>query len=613
MTASAATLAEVRERLLRSEVASRHPDVQATLDAARSQPSTAVTVVVVGEKKRGKSSLVNALLRRPGLFPVDVDIATSCYVGAQHGDELRATAYADEAPEGVDIPLGEIDQWASVEGNRIAGSTPPEPLHPGVTAVVVELPIPLLEAGLTLVDTPGVGGLEAGHTDITLAVLRQADALLFVVDPDSGLRRSELDFLAKATDRISHVAFAMTKVDRYPSWQAVLAENRARLEESAPDWAESPWFALSSLIAYDAAEAADLGEPEEADQLWEEAGFDRLEAYLLGQIAGRSESIRAANEARELRTAIGALEEAEQLALAAATGDPALRDKLNEQQAALSALLADDASWPSELRKAFEEVRTSIQKDFRTLLRNVRADLQDRLTEGAVSLPMLPSEVDAALRAVWIEVNTALHDQVRVVVAMLAGDLANEGADVLSRQYDYPDQLGKLPQLRTMGDVEKDFGDTVDEYMPVVVATGGAYTILVGVLSLVNPVTAIAIGLGAGLARRNAQQEKRVRARDRASGVAFVTRSLEQAADDLGTDLQRILVEMREQVERTVRDLMTARRTELESQVRELKQRVRADEATEAVVRRKSEGATRELAELRAMLEGSLTEEGLRP
>ena len=608
MSEPTATLAEIRERLGQSAAAGRHPEVavgRAAGAGAGAKPGD-VTVVVVGEKKRGKSSLVNALLRQPALFPVDVDIATSCYIAARHGVDPCAVAYADEAPDGRVIPLGEIAEWASVEGNRVPGTMPPEPLHPGVTAVVVELPAGVLDAGLTIVDTPGVGGLEAGHTDITLAVLRQADALLFVVDPDSGLRSSELGFLAKATGRVSRVAFAMTKVDRYPAWREVLDENRGRLEASAPEWTSSPWFELSSLIAYDAAEAAEAGEADEAEALWQESGFDRLEAYLLDQVAGRGAEIRVANEAHELRGALRALDDAERLALAAATGDPAVRDQLGEQQASLSALLADDARWPADLAKAFDGVRTSLQKDFRTRLRRTRADLQDRLADDSLSLPALPSEVDAAMRAVWIEVMTDLKTEVGTVVAMLAGDLAAEGADVLSRDFEYPEQLESLPALRTISESEKDFADTVDEYMPVVLATGGAYTILVGMLSLVNPVTAIAVGLGAGLARRNAQQEKRVRARDRASGAAYVTRTLEQAADDMGTDLQQILADSREQVERIVRELMTARRADLENQVRELKQRVRADEATEAVARRQADDAMRELAELRAMLDAGV-------
>ena len=183
-------LEALREKLQGSQAASAHPEIVARLDHRRENVSDATSVVVVGEKKRGKSSLINALLRRPGLFPVDVDVATACYLGATAGETDRAFADGDEAPEGTEIKFSDIPSWASVEGNRVPGSHPAELLHPGVTAVTVELAHPLLASGLTIVDTPGVGGLQAGHAEITLAILKDADSVLFVVDPDSGLRRA---------------------------------------------------------------------------------------------------------------------------------------------------------------------------------------------------------------------------------------------------------------------------------------------------------------------------------------------------------------------------------------------------------------------------------------
>ena len=62
----------------------------------------------------------------------------------------------------------------------------------------MRIPNPLLEGGLTLVDTPGVGGLNAGHAAATLAFLPSADALVFVTDASAELSGPELEFLASA-------------------------------------------------------------------------------------------------------------------------------------------------------------------------------------------------------------------------------------------------------------------------------------------------------------------------------------------------------------------------------------------------------------------------------
>src|ERR1700722_4774230 len=47
--------------------------------------SAVAAVVVAGETKRGKSSLVNALLARPGLSPVGPDVATNCFISFLRG------------------------------------------------------------------------------------------------------------------------------------------------------------------------------------------------------------------------------------------------------------------------------------------------------------------------------------------------------------------------------------------------------------------------------------------------------------------------------------------------------------------------------------------------
>ena len=66
-------------------------------EAARWQDET-TTVVVAGEVKRGKSSLVNALIGAD-VLPVDIDIATAVPVALVRAEEQRAivvTRFANE-------------------------------------------------------------------------------------------------------------------------------------------------------------------------------------------------------------------------------------------------------------------------------------------------------------------------------------------------------------------------------------------------------------------------------------------------------------------------------------------------------------------------------------
>src|SRR5579863_4152152 len=81
-------------------------------DELKAVSAQAARVVVVGEKKRGKSSLINALLRRPGLLPVDSDIATSVHVTVFAADSEQALVVDESHPEGFAIPLADIGEYA---------------------------------------------------------------------------------------------------------------------------------------------------------------------------------------------------------------------------------------------------------------------------------------------------------------------------------------------------------------------------------------------------------------------------------------------------------------------------------------------------------------------
>src|SRR6188508_349957 len=75
------------------------PDLAKRLRSATkrlSEPST--TVLVVGEFKQGKSTLVNALLNAP-VCPVDDDIATAVPTVVRHSDTVQA-ALVRETPGG---------------------------------------------------------------------------------------------------------------------------------------------------------------------------------------------------------------------------------------------------------------------------------------------------------------------------------------------------------------------------------------------------------------------------------------------------------------------------------------------------------------------------------
>ncbi|MEZ5255504.1 MAG: dynamin family protein [Ilumatobacteraceae bacterium] len=212
-------LIKVLQRLDRSDLVDR-----ATAAAARlKRPST--VVCVVGEFKQGKSTLINALLGQH-VCPVDDDLATSAITMVRFGDQPAATVRrtVDGRSEAVQIPIAELDEWVSEQGNP--GNAK------GVERVEIAVPSPLLKQGLVVVDTPGMGGLGAGHAAATLGFLPFADGLVFVSDASAELSAPEVDFLRRATELCPTVIFVQTKIDLYPQWQRIMDLNRSHLERS---------------------------------------------------------------------------------------------------------------------------------------------------------------------------------------------------------------------------------------------------------------------------------------------------------------------------------------------------------------------------------------------
>ncbi|HEY1618053.1 MAG TPA: dynamin family protein, partial [Streptosporangiaceae bacterium] len=179
-------------------------------DVRRPRPDRPV-VLVAGETKRGKSSLVNALVRRPGLSPTGVDIATTAYLVFRHGAQPLASVatLVGGQPQRRQIEFDEIGDWATSEGNLGNARQ--------VLGVEVALPTPLL-GSLTIVDTPGRGGLESVNGAVSVPAARQADAIIFVLDAGSPVAAPELAFLREATASVDAVLIVIAKTDDYPGW-----------------------------------------------------------------------------------------------------------------------------------------------------------------------------------------------------------------------------------------------------------------------------------------------------------------------------------------------------------------------------------------------------------
>jgi GTP-binding protein EngB required for normal cell division len=317
--------AVVNQSVAEFKAAGRRDLIQDVAAETKRPPVGRPVVLIAGETRRGKSSLVNALLRHPGLSPAGPDLATSAYLLFKHGAQASATLgiAAGTDVERRPIPLDEIGEWATTEGN------------PGnvrrVLAVEVAVDALILKH-VTIVDTPGHGGLESAEGSIGVPMARQADAVVFVLDAGSPVSDPELAFLRSVSARVDAVIVVVTKTDDYPGWARIVDDDRDLLRRYAPELANVPVLAVSARVA----EKALARQPGPVtDRLWQESGVDELHRLLKQRVAGRASLLRACNILVTARDGLRTVNGLAALGVAAARGEPTVKTAIEAERTRL--------------------------------------------------------------------------------------------------------------------------------------------------------------------------------------------------------------------------------------------------------------------------------------
>ena len=175
-------------------------------------------VACIGQFKRGKSTLLNALIGH-SVLPTAVVPVTAVPTIIRYGDALAARVRLQNAAW-MDAPLSAVEEYVS-EGKN------PENAK-GVAGVEVFVPSPLLETGMCLVDTPGLGSVFAGNTAATQAFIPHIDAAIVVIGTDPPLSADELQLVETVSHEVHDLVFVLNKADRASADERSSALNFAR-------------------------------------------------------------------------------------------------------------------------------------------------------------------------------------------------------------------------------------------------------------------------------------------------------------------------------------------------------------------------------------------------
>jgi hypothetical protein len=541
------------------------PESAAWVEELRGNDRKKPTVVVVGETNRGKSSLVNALLSKPGVSPVDADVATATYLVFDHAEEWQAKACYPGQLEPVPVRLEELVRWVSAAHELPEGEIPPRYVEVGG-------PVPLLER-LAIVDTPGVGGLESMHGELAMEAAASGTALLFVIDASAPFTRGELNFLRDIGDRVETVLFALSKTDQYRGWRQVLDANKALLAEHAPRFADAPFHPVSARMFEMAAKAPN---PDAAGMLRERSGVIELMVALQESLTGRAAMLAEANTLRALITAldeVAARLGAEVRALTTGAEEAgALRARKEELS---SQRRSSTRGWQVRMRGEIQRARVENSHEVSREMRDMQSWFRQAIDAADKNALLgLPAQVDAALQMVSQRISHSVSMRLnRVSENVLAELFSAEELAVIRSQFArsaHPPVVLRPPDKRPP--------TAEDKLLVFMGVSGGVGLGRVATLPLaglaLNPFVlsaTIVLGLGAGwwIART------RKHAQDKQHMKQWLTESIADARSTLDQLVAEQVIEAEQGLSLALDDALGKRIAAIEEELRDVDKAMR--------------------------------------
>ncbi|TDQ05250.1 dynamin family protein [Labedaea rhizosphaerae] len=576
MTAPAVSLpkavAQTRQQLL-NHLKEADPEAAKEIEEQRSKRSNRPTVVVVGETNRGKSSLVNALIGQEGLSPVDAEVATATYLTFGHAEQWHAKACYPGQFAPIPIELSQLVNWVSAAHELPEGQIPPR-------YVEIEGPSSLLEK-LSVVDTPGVGGLDSMHGELAIEAAASATALLFVVDSSAPFTSGELKFLSEVGERVETVIFALSKTDAYRGWRQVLDANLALLAEHAPRFTDAKFHPVSSRMYAMAAKAPN---PDAAGMLREKSGIEELRTEMEGLLVGRSVMLGEANTLRSLSSALDAVVvkfEAEKRALSTGAAEV---EKLKERKEELTAKRKESTKgWQVTMRSEIQRTRLEITHEVSRQVRDMQSWFRQQIdASDRDKLATLPQEVDHALQLISHKVANQLSNRLNQVAQKSLSELfSTDELTVLSAQIaraENPPVVLRPPEKRQT---------TSDDKLMVIMGGSSGFGLARGAASMIPgmagvaaagfvmlPVAVVGLGLGWWMGRtRKFQAEKTHMKQWLGDAIADARSTLDQLVAEQ-------MIEADSQLSLAMDEALRNRISEIEDELKEVDKAMRLD-ATE--------------------------------
>lgn len=197
--------------------------------------------------------------------------------------EARAMGLGDEKD-------GHFSQYGAADGKIEV---------PAWRYAMINFPHPLLEQGLSILDTPGLNAL-GSEPELTLNVIPNAHGVFFLLATDTGVTRSDLDIWENTVyRRVNHHIAVLNKIDMLWDDLKSDAEISAIIERQIEQTALQLRIPRHQVFAVSAQKAL-VGKIRDDRALLERSGIAALENLLAGKIIPSRQSLLYQSVSREL-------------------------------------------------------------------------------------------------------------------------------------------------------------------------------------------------------------------------------------------------------------------------------------------------------------------------
>ena len=378
-------------------------------------------VAIVGEFKRGKSTVINALLGK-NILPVDVLPTTATLNKITYNVTPFVTVeYKDGRKEQIGIE--ELDNYVT----KLTRES--EERAKTIKEAVVYYPINYCKNGVTIIDTPGLND-DAAMTEVTMSVLPTIDAALMVIMAQAPFSESERDFLESKiiTSDLGRVLFVVTGIDLLDEEDVdrVLENIKRRIQEHVLKKAESVYGVdsreyqtyqrkLGNINLYGLSAKKALKAKVKGDvQMLEDSCFPTFEAALEKFLSEERGAITLSVPVSRIKTASMELVKAIQLRMSS------MDMMASEFEKKYTAALGEIESVRKERSREFDTVNENADKAFAGLLPMIDSywdTVEQAVSDAIDAYPISNSDLKKENAAAMAQ---ALTNQVKNAVAKVS-------------------------------------------------------------------------------------------------------------------------------------------------------------------------------------------------